>query len=354
MSETSGDDQAALRTDIMALYASSSDDQKSLSQSSLDTYTGRMMTMIDLMKFRSPMQILKNPVAVLKKLKSIYGVDSSTMGNLVTAVLAVFRRNERLRCGLGEAFDTWRKAHKALKDNEKDRYKQNEPTAAQAKNYVSFAEIEQKLKDLEQDPKTFTDAKQHMQFLLLHVLNGLTPKRADLGYVRILTESDLMELNGPDEVLDRVQKANYILLRPGSQPRLIMNAFKTSKTYSRIEEDLPPRLTKALLVSLKLFPRNFLFISPKTWKPYIKSNSYAQFVRRTFQELFDGRSAGVTMARHAYINERIDFNKLSIAEREAIAKQMGHSIGMQSIYKWKNIDGLLTRRHKKKKIRRVS
>lgn len=314
---------------VVALYDSKESD-KELSETSIDTYVTRMRTMLEWMEWTNPTNILKNPSKVLKRLKKAYGNETATLVNHVTAVLAAFRRNERLRCTFGEAFEKWKQAHQILKEAEKERYKQNEPTKTQAENYVSFNEIQGKLKDLQKDPNTFKDAKTHMQFLLLQVMDNLTPKRADLGNVRIVHKQNAEQLKELDE-----DGVNYIHI-DSKTAQLVMNTFKTSKTYGQIVEDIPEKLRKVLAVSLKLFPRKHLFISPRSWEPYEKSNSYAQFVRRTFIDLF-GKSAGVTLARHAFINERIDFNKMSIAERETIAQKMGHSMDMQTVYKWKNI-----------------
>ena len=46
-----------------------------------------------------------------------------------------------------------------------------------------------------------------------------------------------------------------------------------------------------------------------------------------------GKATGVSLLRHMFINEKVDLNKLSIEEKEAIATAMGHTRSQQEQYK---------------------
>jgi hypothetical protein len=65
----------------------------------------------------------------------------------------------------------------------------------------------------------------------------------------------------------------------------------------------------------------------------MSNNTYSVFVKHTFEELF-GRSTGVSLLRHIYITEKLDFDDMTIQEQEDEAKLMLHTSGLQRRYKW--------------------
>lgn len=297
-----------------------------LSETSRTAYRRRLNVITELMGFDDPREVLRYPGLVSKRLFEVYP-NTNTFASYVTAVMAYYKKNPELRIEYQQAYQMWGKIHAKLKENQKKFYAKNQPTARQARNYVSFREMEEMIEDLEDSGEYATDIRVHMQWLYLHVTMALKPKRGDLGRVLFVTEAT-QDMND--------QGINYLVLhpnRPGA--RLVLNTFrKTQKTYKQITETVPGRLKAILLRSLEMFPRKYLFVSPRTRQPFNNANTYTQFVRRTvFQDLF-GKSGGVTMVRHAFVNDRVDFNSLSLEEREKIARQMGHSVGMQAIYKW--------------------
>lgn len=301
--------------------------QPALSETSRTAYRRRLNVIAGLMGYDDPLDVLRYPGQVSKRLFDVYP-NTNTFASYVTAVMAHYKKNPELRTEYKQAHKMWGKIHAKLKENQKKFYAKNEPTARQAQNYVSFQEMEGMIEDLEEDGRYATDIRVHMQWLYLQVTLAMKPKRGDLGRVLFVTEAT-QDMND--------QGINYIVLHPssGRPSKLVLNTIrKTQKTYKQITEAVPGRLKAVLLQSLEMFPRKYLFVSPRTQQPFNNANSYTQFVRRTvFQDLF-GKSAGVTMVRHAYVNDRVDFNNLSLEEREKIARQMGHSVGMQAIYKW--------------------
>lgn len=107
---------------------------------------------------------------------------------------------------------------------------------------------------------------------------------------------------------------------------------KTAKHYGPRKIELPLMFVRTLLESLRREPRIYLFtlipnkrVSANT--PYTKPNSFGKFVNKTLNKVF-GRPLTISGARHSYITHlhcSHYWNQLSDAQREAIAKQMGHS-----------------------------
>jgi hypothetical protein len=65
----------------------------------------------------------------------------------------------------------------------------------------------------------------------------------------------------------------------------------------------------------------------------MSNNTYSVFVKTTFEQLF-GRGTGVSLLRHIYITEKLDFDDMTIEEQETEAKFMLHTSGLQRRYKW--------------------
>jgi hypothetical protein len=110
-----------------------------------------------------------------------------------------------------------------------------------------------------------------------------------------------------------------------------MNMFKTSKYYQTVEEDLPEGLVRDIETSIKRWPRKYLF--RKDDGEPMSNNTYSAFVKSTFQELF-GRSTGVSLLRHIYITEKLNFDDMTLEEQDEEAKLMLHTSGLQRQYKW--------------------
>lgn len=295
------------------------------------TYASKYRTLVELAgKGKDWEYVLKSPKKMHARLKESYD-QPATIANYVTAVMAAYKGAEDLQCKHRKAYSEWKAIHASYKAQERERYMQNEPTEAQKTNYVPLAEIEKKVETMASDPEfdlSKVDQKTHMQFLLLNVILHINPKRADLGHVHIVKKQSL------EKSMDDA-KENYIVFRKNSCT-LVLNAFKTSATYTQIVEQLHDTFKKILEKSLEALPRGFLFVDSKG-DPYVKTNSYVQFVRRAFIDMF-GKAAGVSLARHAFINERVDFNRMSLSERDQIARSMGHSLSTQELYKWKSYD----------------
>jgi hypothetical protein len=110
-----------------------------------------------------------------------------------------------------------------------------------------------------------------------------------------------------------------------------MNLYKTSKYHQTVEEDLPASLVRDIETSLARWPREYVF-RKDDGKP-MSNNTYSAFVKKTFEEFF-GRGTGVSLLRHIYITEKLDFDDMTIEEQNEEAKLMLHTTGLQRQYKW--------------------
>lgn len=265
--------------------------------------------------------ILMHPEAFLEKLdeyanKTGGRLDKEKLSmhakdGYVTALKSLFQEAPGLKQKYPEIFMKWDEIHKLIREPINAKYQSNKPTDRQEEAYVSFEELEKKRDSLE----IGSDAR-----LLLSLYTLVPPLRSDYNLVAIYK-------NDKDIKYD-----NYLILN--KNPYLVITKYKTAKTYKDIKIYLPKKLVKEIKESLKLKPREFIFVQ-KNGKPYEKSNTFNRWANRTLKSLFDKKNISLSTLRHIYISRRdLKLEEKSGLERNKIAQIMGHSVGTQQNYLW--------------------
>jgi hypothetical protein len=284
----------------------------------LENYGSRLRGLLKKMEPTTLQSILENPDTHYKKIQEGYP-SLTTRKNVLTVLLVLFREDADLKENHKQAHEKWKKLHDDLVKLQDARIRRSEPEQKQVEKYTSFEEIEAKYKDLKK--RTFHDTERHsMQFLLLSILVHIRPKRADLGSIKIYRDKD-----------PRKTDENYIILRKTGTSYLVMNMYKTSQYYQTVEEDLPEGLVRDIETSIQRWPREYLF--RKDDGEPMSNNTYSVFVKTTFQDFF-GRATGVSLLRHIYITEKLNFDDMTLEEQGEEAKLMLHTSGLQRQYKW--------------------
>ena len=296
-----------------------------IKDSTRDTHRNRLNTIMNKLGVNDIFFIFSHPKESYSKLLVIHKNDAY-LANLFSSVCKVLSSSTSLPPKYKLFYDDWRgfmmKHSKIVQDN----YSNSNLNEDKLSSIVHWDQIQDMFCKLKNSRDTFTDFNIHMNFMVLAVMLFIHPKRADLGNVYILNQK-------PTDAT-----FNYIVLTPNGVSFLAMNSYKTAKVYKEIIEDLDIEFVNILIRSLHAFPRKFLFgfILNKLFVPYELNNSYGHFVRRAFLTLF-GKAQGVSLWRHVYIRERIDFNMMSHKELRKKARLMCHSIGQQlSVYKFIN------------------
>lgn len=246
------------------------------------------------------------------------GDKLTTLNNYISAVSSYMTNNPRDTADFKDAHAKWRKHMVDLKKQIEADVAKNKLSAKRLKNMVNWKEVAAKYNSLRKDPESFTDIHKHFQLMLLGTFLYVRPKRGDLGVVYLLGKR-------PE------RNVNCIVINKGCGT-LYMNEYKTSGCYGTVEEPLSQAYIKLMRQSLKAFPRKYLFVD-SNGEPYTNNNSYSQFVRRNNEEMF-GKPMGVSLWRRVYINQRLDFNKMTNVEMGQEARWMCHSIAeQQKVYK---------------------
>ncbi len=265
-------------------------------------------------------------------LSSHAGSSLSTRCNWMATLCSLFKYGEKMleaKHGMERvkaARGSWQATFTRLKGEQEAEYGASGPrTAEQRVNYVRMDEIRPRYVEAmdgteeKERHKTKTSSQGHV---LLSYMAHMTPKRADLGALRVLrSEASATEWEG-----------NYVLLLPPIS-KMVIRRHKTSKQHGALEERLPREMEADVEASLRYHPREYL-LTGRDGGP-LSNHDYVKLLQRTTQRLFGGRRGGVNLLRHAYVSESVDFNSTAYNELGAIAKQMGHSLKMQSqVYKW--------------------
>ena len=148
-----------------------------------------------------------------------------------------------------------------------------------------------------------------------------SPMRADLNNVEIFSSEPEGNIK---------ETGNYLILN-NNRAILVLNEYKTSKTYGKIVRELDPVTFNVLKHNLKSQPRKYLFVDSKG-NPFVKENSFVKWANRTFLKVLE-KPMTISLMRHSYISS-MDMNKISICDREKVAGQMMHSVKQQEEYRF--------------------
>jgi hypothetical protein len=292
-----------------------------VSASSYDSYSKRLANVMKISGKKTLQEVIDDPIGVHKKLAEYFkakgSLKPSTMANYLVPILKTMSINKEYQTKHQQQYTAWLNYMKEYRDAETSNYKKNTLTDEQKEKWVTFEEMQGKYMELVDDPTVYTNKRKHFHFLLVALFTHLRPKRSDYGAVKLLNKRP-----------KNMDQGNYIVLSKGD-PVLVLNHYKTSHVYKAIIEKIPPELYAVLTKSVKAFPRAYLFLSSQD-QPYLKNKSFSEFVRTTMMELFN-KKMGVSLWRHVYVSEKMDFNKMSLEALEQEAQLMGTSVNTQML-----------------------
>jgi hypothetical protein len=291
------------------------------SDKSYENYVTRLNRLKDVTRSEKLEDLLLSPETMHPKIKDKYP-NVNTRKNMLVPVLSLFRLNNQLDAN---AQMTWKQYFEEVTSLVNVEAKKNTIKEKQKEKYVSTEEIEEKRQEMK-NGNPHVNIRTSQQYVLLTLYCDITPKRSDLGQLRVYIREDPC-----------IKTENYLVLRSprsGLESYLVMNVYKTAKSYGRLEEILAKETVLVLIDSLKRFPRNYVFVG-RSGRPFTSNDAYGDFVERTFLELF-GRAMGTSLWRHVYVSEKVDPNQSEEA-LERIARKMCHSANVQRYERFSKI-----------------
>ena len=269
------------------------------SKKQYSSYVAKWLTL----GFSSMKEVLDSPDKAMKALEDL-SLTPATRHAYLSAAVGYILHCVRLD-HQGRYKAKWIALQKENQKPIRERYDNQEPTANQVRNAVTW---EQVIKARDANPDN----------LLLAFYTYIPPVRADYNSVHLLKPSDPIP---KDE--------NYIVM--GKDYQLVLQEFKTAKTYTTIEHVLPEPLKKVLDKSLKERPRTMLFTT-KSKEP-MTAGWFSEWAARNLSKLI-GKKTSLTALRHAYTHT-IDYNQ-PYKDLKTITEGMGHSIRSSMLYRSKN------------------
>jgi hypothetical protein len=281
-----------------------------LKQKTKDEYIRRIVAFCDEIK-KDLNYCLRNPKIVVKeilKYTTEIEVGMHTADKIASCFMSVFVYNQDYKENNKDLFDSWNEEIKThIRADITKKYDSNKPTDRQEESYVSFDKL-----------LTVRDKmKIGQERLLLFMYTEIPPVRADYYSCFIHTKNP------------NLKKTNYVVLN-SKESYIVLNEYKTDKTYKQIKIQIPSTLKKEIQESIAEQPRDYLFTG-RDDKPY-SVNTYNRWANRTLKSLFKNKMS-LTDIRHSYISRRdLKIEGLSGVQKKEISQIMGHSIETQSKY----------------------
>jgi hypothetical protein len=158
---------------------------------------------------------------------------------------------------------------------------------------------------------------------------AIPPRRVrDYALMRVASEGDELD-----------KSANWLVLGDGGQPvKMVIHRYKTSKRYGTYtRKDIPSTLANVLsdyVNDTDLADGDPLF--PTTKGTAYTSGAFSALVGSLFKRV-TGQRASVNILRHSAITNFLA-QKRTVAQKEAFAKEMAHSVSMQALYDRVDVD----------------
>lgn len=238
-------------------------------------------------------------------------IEPQSVKAYINSILALFKYTKGLKEKKPKAHRCWFEFFKKVKAIADHKYETLQASEKQIKAYVPWQEIIKKRDELDKDTP---------DYLLLCLYTMIPPCRADLNMVKIYHDRD-----GKDS-------ENYMVVYKNGGIRLVYNEFKSkSRKLQKYQKNLPENLEQVVKRSLKLQPREYLIVSPRTRRPYCNVKSYTTYFDRILFRVFQ-KNVTINTLRHSFVNS-IDFNKMTPLEKTAIAQDLMHSTDTMDRYR---------------------
>jgi hypothetical protein len=199
-------------------------------------------------------------------------------------------------------------------------------TETQKDNWISWNDVEEKMKQLETAVNKFAKLKEIteaqyntlLDYVILSLYVLIEPRR----------NQDYQKMNIAKGMTELPDKYNYLDLDAN---KFVFNIYKTARKYGKKDIDIPDSLREVLDVYLKFHPlyknkkqSDTPFLVYSSGKPLDKVNSITRILNKVFE-----KKVGSSMLRHIFLSDK--FGKVS-EEQQRVADNMGHSVSQQRDY----------------------
>lgn len=224
-----------------------------------------------------------------------------------------------------------------IKDVMKATAREQKMSPTEKANWMSWEDIQtffkvyhKRCKYLLKKKHINTQEKECLQRLLLLAIYTQHPPRRPFAYENMRMETDKTYKKLKEEIGDDITKFNYLIC--GKKTCFIFNNYKTNHAYGQQVIQVKPKspLTRILRSYCKLFPNtDYLFSHINDKTKSLNADAIGKKLKKIFVCEFK-KDIGSTMLRHIYISHMYSNPQMTLADKDKIALQMGHSQGTAS------------------------
>jgi hypothetical protein len=246
--------------------------------------------------------------------KVIDSLDNENKRKLTyTAILSLFTYSGA-KNRHNSLYYEWYKHFKKTVDYINEKVKNNEPTQRQIESYVPWEQIISS-----RDGLAYASDK----YLLLAMYTMKPPRR----------QWDYSKVHICDKRNDTL-KENHLVIND-EVPYIYLHDYKTCKGNESYYSPLPLELVDVIRCSLVSNPRNYLFVT-KQGLPYNHINSFTKWSNSVIKNTLKNDKASINTLRHSYQNHIKKNSNITYKELETIANDMGHSVRLYLLYRFKD------------------
>jgi len=288
-----------------------------LKESSKVTTYNKMMAAKNFVKAESLYDLMLNPM--------LYGqniVESeltlNTKKNHLVGILTLLK-NSGAKRSHPKLYSTWYKYFIAINRVILTLIGTNTPTERQAKNAIKW--------------ETIIQVRDRLKFgsydHLLMSMYTMVPPRRQWDYMQMPVYLD------PEYNPELDHNHLHVKNNKHQAPYMFIIDCKNAEYFNPFfNKEIPKKLVKTLLLSMKDRPRSYVFTQNNgKGQPFDNTNSFQKFSNRAFKRIFkddpmftgDSSGVSVNVLRHSfatYINEQAD---IPVATKKRLAIKMGHS-----------------------------
>lgn len=239
-----------------------------------------------------------------------------TQSSFFTTIMSLYKHVPDIKVIFKKHHKAYSKINSEIKEEVQKRYDAGKITEKQENGWVDWVDIIKKRKELSE---TEYGSKRH---LLVSMYTYIPPLRQDFQFIKILEKPPLGK---------EAKTENYLVLYKRAPALLVINQYKTAKTYDPIEKRLPEPLTDIIKFSLKQHPRQYLFVDSHG-KPYEDKKRYRENVNDTLKYIF-GVPLTPTLIRHAATIHEESIEGITPGDTRKFAHEMRHSLSVHEDYK---------------------
>jgi len=315
-------------TEFMLQLARSLITERKITESSANAYIKVLYAMNEKKAFKN-LTFLKAVDAIDTKIKTYAESTQRAITASIVSVLSLYKDKPTFKKPYEHFYADMMKGSKEASEEAK----KNEKTPTQKDNWISWADVEKKKRELVEDVEKFKDAKELkvreyetlLQLLVLSLYTDVAPRRNQDYLDMYIVKKHTAKMPTDKNYLDVSAK------------KFIFNKYKTAKKYGPQTEEIPATLWERVELYLTRHP---------TWKG--KGTAPIKFlvtskgegivalnaITRILNKIFD-KKIGATMLRHIYLSDKFGD---TLEDMKKTATGMGHSINVQRAYIKKDED----------------